>query len=526
MADAFLRQDWMMVTNGLWSPLYSVFLGLTMLAVNPSPEWEFSVVRLLNFGIYIAALSCFRFFLLELVRHHRDGIGKSAQQSSIIFPEWGLISLGYALFILTSIEWITLAYPGPDMVVAALVYLASAISLRLRRCSTQRFDFVFLGLVLGFGYWAKAFMFMMAFVFLAICIFVSHDWKRTAPRVGLALLIFLLISSPLILGLSVAKGYLTFGSAGRLNYAWHVNRINMFHWQGEPLGSGTPKHPTRKIFDAPAMYEFGTPFRSTYPVWYDPSYWYEGVEIHTNLLRQLGVLYGNLWNYFGASPLAHGGLIVGFLTLFMIGKCIRNITEQWSMLIPAIAAVGMYSLINLEPRYIAPFFVLFWLGIASAVRLSNMQESLRIMGSVTASVLVIVFSTVAASTFYQASFALRDKAKNYSVDKYAWEAAIIFRQSKLNPGDKVAAVGGAIDTQAKWARLARSRIVAEIPSEGEFWASSPLIKAEIIKILAKAGARFLVVYDIPTDASAPGWHRIGDTGFYAYPIRALNGENR
>ena len=51
-------------------------------------------------------------------------------------------------------------------------------------------------------------------------------------------------------------------------------------------------HPTRKVFDRPAIYEFGSdPVGGTYPIWYDPSYWHEGETPHFDLRGQLRVLH-------------------------------------------------------------------------------------------------------------------------------------------------------------------------------------------------------------------------------------------
>jgi hypothetical protein len=43
MGDAFLRGDWSMAINTVWSPLYSWILGLTMHILKPSIRWEFPV---------------------------------------------------------------------------------------------------------------------------------------------------------------------------------------------------------------------------------------------------------------------------------------------------------------------------------------------------------------------------------------------------------------------------------------------------------------------------------------------------
>ena len=45
------------------------------------------------------------------------------------------------------------------------------------------------------------------------------------------------------------------------------------------------------------MYEFGTPIAGTYPVWYDPSYWYEGLTPHFDLTAQMSTVYKNIKAY-------------------------------------------------------------------------------------------------------------------------------------------------------------------------------------------------------------------------------------
>ncbi len=72
MGDAYLRGDWNAAINGLWSPLYSWILALAMLLFKPSIYWEFPLVHVVNFVIYLVALASFQFFLHELVRYGRS----------------------------------------------------------------------------------------------------------------------------------------------------------------------------------------------------------------------------------------------------------------------------------------------------------------------------------------------------------------------------------------------------------------------------------------------------------------------
>ena len=279
IADAYSRWDWSKAINAYWSPLYSWILGVVMFVLRPSPCWELTIVRLVGFGIYVFALACFSLFWFELMRYRRSLLAEFAIDGSENLPEWAWLSLGYTLFVWSSLCLIGIRMATPDMCVAAFVYLAAAVLLRIRLASSKSLMFGLLGVILGFGYLAKAAMFPLAFVFLGVSVFLGG--KKSLLLVLFAFLSFSVVAGPFLTAISKAKGRLTFGDTGRLNYSWYVNGTTRWiHWQGEGLGVGTPVHPTRKVFDRPAVYEFGSPVGGTYPPWYDPSYWYQGVEVH------------------------------------------------------------------------------------------------------------------------------------------------------------------------------------------------------------------------------------------------------
>src|SRR5688572_2669662 len=71
IGDAYWRGDWQAAVNAMWSPFYSWLTGLALGVVRPSPYWEFTVVQLLNFALYLCALASFAFFLRELERFRR-----------------------------------------------------------------------------------------------------------------------------------------------------------------------------------------------------------------------------------------------------------------------------------------------------------------------------------------------------------------------------------------------------------------------------------------------------------------------
>ena len=182
----------------------------------------------------------------------------------------------------------------PDMLVAAFVYLATGLLLRIHRRPGSWWSFVLLGLTLGLAYLTKSFMFPGSLIFLAAAAIIAARVKGGKVRLAVALAVFAATCVPFISALTLQRGRLTFGESGRLNYAWHVNGVRNRNWQGGPPEAGRPVHPSAQILAVPAVYEFARPTRVTYALWYDPSYWYEGVQIVFRPLQQARAVALNL----------------------------------------------------------------------------------------------------------------------------------------------------------------------------------------------------------------------------------------
>ena len=196
--------------------------------------------------------------------------------------------MGYAVFLWSSLSLITLERVGPDLLMAGFLYLAMGLLLRLWADPRTYWSFIVLGAVLGFGYLAKAPVFPLSFLFLAVAWILAGDWRRATPRVLAATVVLLAVSSPWIVALSRAKGHFTFGDSGKNNYVFLINHVPP-RWYSEDLGTagGHYLHPVRKTFDAPPVYEFAAPIRGTIPVWYDPSYWADGAMPRVSLKKEL-----------------------------------------------------------------------------------------------------------------------------------------------------------------------------------------------------------------------------------------------
>ena len=422
---------------------------------------------------------------------------------------------------------------SPDLLVAALIFLACGLLLRIRAAPNRWQLFAALGIVLGVGFLTKTIMLPLALVFVVVAHLLAQramEFKPALLRALIALLMFLTLATPFVILLSRAKHRLTIGDSARLNYAWYVNGTTRYtHWQGEPTGSGTPVHPTRKIFTTPAVYEFSAPPGISYPPWYDPSYWYEGVTPRFIFRQQLAAIARNLtWLYgFLFYRFFLGALTFAlFVLLYQSGRwrrVLRNLGEYWFLMVPALIALALYSAINIEPRYIAPFVPLLALSCLAAVRLAATDEPRRWVSGVSLGLGLIFIVAVIPETARLACSALRDLSSGHAAaSDVQWQVARELQQHGLQTGDRVASIGNTMF--AAWPRLARIRVVAEIPETPgdeakKFWAADGQVRALALSAIASSHARVVVAENAPSWAINEGWQRLGTTNYLIYVLQ-------
>jgi len=525
VGDAYFRGTWHTAINGYWSPLYSWLLGLSMWLVRPPAYSEFVLVHILNFAVYLFGLACFDFFLSTFIAYQQRN--HSLTRAGIVFWEEAWLALGFTLFIWSSLRLITLQLVTPDMCVAGLVYLAAGILVRIRGGHTSSSTFAILGAVLGIGYLAKAPMFPLAFVFLGSSAVAVGKLNRTVTRVFIGLMTFAVVTGPYLLAVSNKKGGFTFGDSGKLNYAEYVSGVTRYvHWQGQPRGTGSPKHPTRKLLDYPPMYEFASPIGGTYPPWYDQSYWYEGVVARVDLKRQLEALGANATAYAGMLVSEQAGLLIGFLVLFFLTRrkfsLLKGLAKQSHLLIPSLAALAMFGLVHVESRYIASFVVLLWVALFSGIAIPDSRIFRKVMLCVFSAVIIVLGIQCAKGT-------ARDliTIAQHPVD-VQWQVAEGLHVLGIQPGDKVASIGYSFG--AYWARLARVSIVAEIPadidspgtilspvSDNIFWESSCDVQSRVVEKFAQTGVK-AIIGEVHQHLPSKRWIRVGQSAYYTYMI--------
>jgi len=528
VGDAYLRGDWRAAVNGYWSPLYSLALATAKLvASRRNPVDDFLLAHGVMVLIFAGTFACFERFLARLLRFREQTTGGEAGPA----PKRALLLIAYAAFLWSSISLIGLTLVTPDLALAGFFYLCCSLLLDLRLGHDGWRRWLALGLAVGLGYLAKAALFVLAPVFITAGSLLTPRGRRLRAAATMTLG-FALTAGPFVVALSVQKGRPTFGDAGRLNYAWAVDGVPSRHWQGDTGRYGIPAHPTRRLLDSPAVYEFGTPISSTYPVWYDPSYWYEGVKPRIDPTRQLAQSTDNLSRYrrmflnvharslfrqgelaLLASPLLIAGLLLGFVLGGQPKATVSSVLGSWFLWIPSCLGFAMFGLVHADPRYIGSFAVVLYLSLWAAVRFPTdpgaLAKTVRAMSAV--SVLTCLLPTV-------------DIVHYKLVEKDAGEKSLSiaqeFARRGVGRGRRIASLDYANRSVAALAHRTGARIVAEIYEEGRsedlFWRADDATRRRVLEAFTKAGATAVISHDAPADAA--GWQPIGATGYSLYPL--------
>jgi 4-amino-4-deoxy-L-arabinose transferase-like glycosyltransferase len=363
---------------------------------------------------------------------------------------------------------------------------------------------VALGIACGIAFLTKSVMFPIAIPVLC----AGLPKRRVLRAAALSLLAFACVAGPWIAALSKQKGRPTFGDTGTLAYGLFVDGIPYYtHWHGEPAGSGVPAHPTRRIFEHPTVFEFNGPIQATYPPWFDPSYWNEGVRTHFEIRGHVRSAIETTKTYyvlFTKTQWAFAGLAI----LFTLARRRREtVQDAVRLALPAIAALCLYGLLHVEGRYVGTFMALLFI---SAFLIIDVEQ--RVLRAVS---LVVAISLFIASTV--------EVIKQYpsrSPVPIQWQIATALEADGLRAGDGVAGVGTLIGHY--WPRLMRARVVAEVPQNAvpDFWNATPETQKRVFDRLRQAGVNVLVGTPPDTFAAEAGWTRIpGTDTWYVFLAR-------
>jgi hypothetical protein len=463
-----------------------------------------------NFGIFVLTLCAFSVFLRYWLAMNFRAEASNKRRLAV--------ALAFSTFLFISLDYIGLALVTPDLCVAAIAVLASGVVCRLTLPGSSWKHYMALGGILGAGYYVKAVVFPLGLVLMAFLFLFPPSSSVRRKLVLVSFSTWLIVSLPLVALVSQRLGKLSFGDAGRLNYAWLVDDFPLSGWTGNTAGvQGVPEHAPRKLMDKPVVLEFVFPIKGTFPIWYEPSYWYAGVKVGFDLSKEIKALSANLraLKDLCAQPLV---FVLGAVALWFLGRTLNSVPvrSQWWHLAWPLTAIAMYAVVKVEKRYVGPFFLLLWLGIYGPL-IASVSRRVAAVVCTAVVMMVAVPITISSSTSLLSSLAGTDA--RFSALPVYQAVGLRLRNAGLQDGDRLAVVGPIFDPF--YARFARLRVVAEIPDENAFWNLSASELDSVTRRLGSIGVKALVVCNRPLASAAADWEDVRTYGSQRFSILLL-----
>ncbi len=478
MASEAMKSGPAALINTMWNPLYPGFLALWLTMLRPAPDHLFQSAHLATLLLFCGVAVSFGLLLQSWMRLTKAG--ETSGASKILVAAFGF-SYFFAVFQQMGLT----SSLSPDLLVSMCVFLAGWCCIRMAADASWKWPAV-LGLVLAASYYAKPVGIPLGVALLAILLI----WPPRAGgrvRVLAAVLVFGAISCPLILAISKRAGHPTTSESGSLNYVWHVNRFYIFYgWTGQDAGQfGTPEHAPRVLMENPRVLEFGSPVPGTYPLWYEPSYWYAGVRRQVNVRQQMAAASTNLHNLYETLadfPVLWAGVAALAILSGRKGlrECLRLQMPWVTLWFAAVAAMCVG--VHLEGLYVAALLLMLVLGISLAL----IQSLGRAANPVLLTIALAVALMTATSAVTTLSHIVRERGNPGDDQRIANR----LRDLGIHEGDPIATAGLTFD--AYWAKLCGIRIVAEAPDGEEFRKIDSGSLAELVGRLRNLGVKALV----------------------------------
>ncbi len=509
MSEAFINGRFSALANLTYSPGYPVLLGLAQSIIKTDPSNEIQLLKSVNFICFLLAMAACEFLMTFL----RKVLIESKRTDIGLVPIWIFNALCYSMFLVASLTLVRMQLINPDMLIFAQVLFIAAIILQIREHPDAYTRYAVLGLATGIGYLSKSFLLVFSPVFFLLAAACSRSFKRAFPRVLLAILLMLIISSPLIAALSDRLGRFTYGELGRHAYAFLIS------------GQGDPIHP-KVINEEPKTVLYRYDIQCTRPSGFDICYWYEGFRPVFNVGVHARIITNNVAGIFLQMPWL---LLIGIWYFFQwkLGKITFGSLRPPSVFIVlftiSIAGIGLYSLLNVEPRYIASFLFLGFVALVMSVRYSDNKPKSRVL--MMSSAIALAFFLIGLSAYSlvdQSCRSLRSEGEKLSYKEAFIEQIAVkdfLQKQGLLQGDEIAIIGS---PPVNWARMAGVKIVAEIPIIDQMLSASVEQRSACLQALRNEGIKAIVVKDSRfREPSQSGWIPIpGSRDYFAYILHS------
>jgi hypothetical protein len=493
--------------NPYWSPAYPAMIGAAFFILRPSADNEVPVIQFVNFIIFVVTLWGFTLFF----RKWMSSMPESEQEHG---ASKGIFTLfAFASFLWFADAQIIIPFSTPDLLAAALVFFVAAMGYYVADSGAGWKQFAGLGALLGMGIYVKAALFPLAFAFIVLR-FLSLARGSELPRrkqlahFAITTGLCIVVSAPLIISMSKQAGKFTTGEAGKLNYLWHVDGLQPDHvgWTGGTAPEfGRPLHPPRILMENPTVLEFATSTEETYPLWYNPGYWYAGAKPVFKLGKQITAARENLAVYTSMATQSPE-YIVGAIVLFVLGMRKNNRAQPWRisfwLLAWPLAGCAMYAIVRVHPRYVAPFALILCLEIYRILGFRVKKRAAVVVCAIVALIPMTFLALHAARDIVTSARLIR-----HPVEEDYVVAAHKLQQMGLQPGDKVAVFGFAVN--CFYARYDRLRVVAQILDLDDYLRLSPAEASRVRDRLASIGVKAIIAAGTSTQTEQPGWTSLG-----------------
>lgn len=506
MGEALRYGHWWGLANLTYSPGYPILLGLGQLILNTTPANELQVLRIVNVFCLVLAMGACELVMVFV----KNDLDQRRFQGEHPLP-WPLVgAMSYCMFLVAALALIRMRLMNPDMLVMAVVLAAVAVLLWIRENPIPYGKFVLLGLSTGAGYLSKSFFFPFSSVFFLAAGFSAGTLKRAIPRVVVAVLIMLVVGAPLLVALSSRLGRFTYGELGRHVYALWIS------------GKGEPIHPEIVNSD-PKVTLYRYAIQCTRPSGFDICYWHEGFKPAIDMAAHLKIIPHNVWSVFIQIPWL-SFIFVWFVLQWWAGSASMGsiFPPSLSLLlaVPALAGLGFYCLIHVEPRYLGPYLFLGFVALLAALRLPEDDLKARRRTWIQSGVLAGFFlMLVFHSTIDQSLRGLHSTTEKPSYHETFVEHLAVrnfLRNKGIEKGDYAGLVG---NLPVYWARMGHLRIIAEVTDPRQFFAATAQQRKTALDSMRNTGVKVVVGMG-PRFAqlSSEGWKRVPGTRDYFVDI--------
>jgi len=469
--------------------------------------------------------------VVSLLRVRDKLIPESETLAAFSQPALLLTVLG--LLLVSFQRELTIGAVRSDNLLLFFFLLAAGFLLRIQ--STERFVYYpLLGLALGLSYLTKSFAFLPSGLLLASIFLIGVT--RKAPKRGrivagalVAGFVFAALAGPYIFAISKQRGRPTTGESARLNYCFFVDQTARWHeWHTGDLGHAAAdfKHHEELIVNVPPVYSFAQHAVGTYPLWFDPSYW-------TDTLKPKFYLRGHILRLERTTVLlvrfivGHPEPFVIFGILLFAGCFLGRSRASWVPLLPVtlwgLLMLGIYFPIDLQDRYLTPAFLFVVVPVLAMLR----RPKSGYAGEVVTGVALLFAALVVANAANDLSWRRRTESvtgNNRGIpDKEMYPAAHGLESLGVLPGNTAACFGDdACYMSHYWARIAGTPIRAEVEvpdgsDPGAFW-KNIANKQAVLDALRARNIKVIVGMFAPSVQAPEGWHQLGASDFYAYPL--------